>query len=276
MGVYIMKVYKIVIYILLLLYVILIIDLHSNYYRENAIKIPVITFHRLVLNEVKNTKYKDNQWVGSIDVFEEMMIYLHNNGYNTISTKEFIDWYDKKIELPKKSILITFDDGFYEDYYLAYPILKKYNLKATSFIVGSRIKDKTPEFDSTGSTKGYIGNDVIELVRNEYPNWEFQSHSYNLHKYDKNGLHRIRNINKEKIYEDVKKTKELGFNVMAYPFGDYNELIVEALKDNDFKVAFGFWYKDYARRTDDRYNIHRIKINGKSDITYLKNWLKYL
>ena len=271
-----MKIYKTIIYFLLIIFILLIILLHNNYYRENANKIPIITFHRLVLDEVKNTKYKDNQWVGSIGVFEELMLYLHNNGYKTISTLEFADWYDGKIELPKKTVLITFDDGFYEDYYLAYPILKRYNMKATSFVVGSRIKDETKEFDPTGSTKAYIGMDIINKIKEEYPNWEFQSHSYNLHKYDKNGEHHIRNINKDKIYEDVEKSKELGFTTMAYPFGDHNEIIKDALKDNDFKVAFGFWYKDYARRTDDRYNIHRIKINGKSDITYLKNWLKYL
>ena len=39
--------------------------------------------------------------------------------------------------------MITIDDGYYEDYYLVLPIIKKYNFKVTSFVVGSRIKEKT-------------------------------------------------------------------------------------------------------------------------------------
>ena len=125
-----MKYFKLIIYLLLISYLILLINLHSNYYRTYAIKIPVITFHRLVPDNIKKTKYKDNQWVGSIDDFAIMMEYLNKEGYNTISSTDFINWYNNKLELPKKSVLITFDDGFYEDYYLAYPILKKYNFKA--------------------------------------------------------------------------------------------------------------------------------------------------
>ena len=95
-------------------------------------RIPVLTFHRIVPDDVKQKVYKNNQWVGSADVFDEMLKYLYDNGYKTISTKEFYDWYQGDIEYDKKTVLITFDDGFYEDYYVVLPILKKYNFKATS------------------------------------------------------------------------------------------------------------------------------------------------
>ena len=87
-------------------------------------KIPILTFHRLVPDDVKKEVYPTNQWVGSVKVFEEMISYLHDNGYKTISTEEFYDWYSGKVEFDKKTVVITFDDGFYEDYYLALPILK--------------------------------------------------------------------------------------------------------------------------------------------------------
>ena len=99
-----MKYYKIIIFILLFIYSLLIINFYYNNKRIIALKIPVITFHRLVPDNIKNTLFKDNQWVGSIDKFKEMMEYLDNNGYYTISSKEFIDWYNGTIDLPKKCI----------------------------------------------------------------------------------------------------------------------------------------------------------------------------
>ena len=61
-------------------------------------RIPVLTFHRLVPDDVKKEIYPDNQWVGSIDVFEEMIKYLYDNGYKTISTEEFYEWYIGNVE----------------------------------------------------------------------------------------------------------------------------------------------------------------------------------
>lgn len=270
-----MKYYKIVIFLLLIIFSLVMIIFYNDYKRIYANKIPVITFHRLVPDNIKNTLYINNQWVGSIDRFKEMMEYLDKKDFYTLSSEEFVDWYNGKIELPKKSILITFDDGFYEDYYLAYPILKQHNFKAISFIVGSRTNDYTDIYDMNNKKQHFIGQDVIGKIRLEYPNWEFQSHSYDLHKYN-NGKHQIEVSSNYEIYEDILKTKRFGFNVYAYPFGDYNDYIMKALEENNYDVAFGFGLKDYARRSDLRYNIRRIKINGNANLAYLKNWLKYL
>ena len=240
---------------------------------EYAEKIPILTFHRLVEDKVKKEMYPDNQWVGSIDVFEEMMKYLYDNGYKTISTEEFYKWYNKEIELPKKTVLITLDDGFYEDYYLAYPIIKKYGFKATSFVVGSRVSDITKEYNIEETN--YLGLDVINKVKNEYPNYEFQSHSYNMHYYTEDGLHRIRSMSYEDIKEDLEKMKSFNFTTMAYPFGDFNDDIKMLLEEYNYLCAFRFAHSDYARRSNERYEIYRIKINGEANLNTLKKWLNY-
>ena len=71
---------------------------------------------------------------------------LLENGYTFMSFKELDNADNKKIELPKKPILITFDDGYYSNYRDIYPILKKYNIKASIFIItdniGKRINGK--------------------------------------------------------------------------------------------------------------------------------------
>ncbi len=243
-------------------------------------RIPILTFHRLVPNKIKNRYYKDNEWVGSIDTFEEMMEYLYDNGYKTISTEEFYDWYTGKVEYDKKTVLICFDDGFYEDYYLAYPILKKYDFKATSFVVGSRIEETTHKYMSDKksykkNTTYYIGQDVIDEVREEYPNYEFQSHSYNYHYYTKDGKHRIHSMSYEELVDDVDSMAKYKFSAHAYPYGQYNEIIQKVLKEKGYLVAFRFGPSDYAKRDNDQYAIYRIKINGDATLKTLKKWLNY-
>ena len=149
-------------------------------------RIPIFTFHRLVPDDIKNIYYKGEEFVGSIKIFEEMIKYLYDNGYKTLSSNELYKWYIGESEFTKKTVMITIDDGHYEDYYLVYPIIKKYNFKAISFVIGSKINNKTASYNKY--TDSYIGIDVINKVREEYPFFEFQSHSFNMHLIKLNNL----------------------------------------------------------------------------------------
>ena len=130
-------------------------------------RIPIFTFHRLVPDDIKKVYYRGEEFVGSIKIFEEMIKYLYDKGYKTLSTNELYKWYIGESEFTKKTVMITLDDGHYEDYYLVYPIIKKYNFKAISFIIGSKINNKTASYNKY--TDSYIGIDVINKVREEYP-----------------------------------------------------------------------------------------------------------
>ena len=241
-------------------------------------KIPVFTFHRLVPDEVKKDKYKKFQWTGSINIFEEMIRYMYDHNYKSISTEEFYKWYIREVEYDKKTVLITIDDGFYEDYYLVFPILKKYNFKATSFVVGNRIKDITIPYDKY--TVSYLGIDAINKVRKVYPFFEFQSHSFNMHyfiHYNKSKKTvKLKTMSYEELKNDTLKNEKYGFNTMAYPYGKYNEEIKEILKEHGYLVAFKFGgTQEYATRKSDRFAIPRIKINGYATLNILKKWLKF-
>lgn len=71
----------------------------------------------------------------SVDEFRSHMKFLAENGYKTLSINEFIAYKKGKLEVPKKSVCITFDDGWMDNYVYAYPIVKEFGLKANLFIV---------------------------------------------------------------------------------------------------------------------------------------------
>jgi peptidoglycan/xylan/chitin deacetylase (PgdA/CDA1 family) len=73
--------------------------------------------------------------------FDEQIKFLADSGYRSLHLCEFYE-YHKRWDIPDKLVLITFDDGYADNFLYAYPILKKYNMKATIFPVTTFIKDK--------------------------------------------------------------------------------------------------------------------------------------
>lgn len=149
----------------------------------------------------------DNNFI-STEALEEEMKYLHENGYYFPTWEEVRAYVDGELLLPKKSIVITFDDGpNYMD--LGIPILEKYEVPATSFVIASY-------WDSKDMLYGYAS----DFLR-------FESHSYKMHQGGGNighgGIYTA--MSKEEILADLQKSFEICGNkdAFAYPFGDYTE-----------------------------------------------------
>ena len=249
-------------------------EIESKY----AEKIPILTFHRIVTDKNKKEMYANDQWTASVNDFETQMKYLYDNKYRTISAEEFENWYNGKIELPKKTVMVTFDDGDYEIYYLVLPILKKYNIKATDFIIGSFTNNFTMPLQDEGRYR--IGTDLINKIAYEYPNLKFESHTYNLHYRDINMKPIAYSKTYDEFMDDFESNKSMNFKYIAYPFGVATYDFLKAAEDSGMHLGFEFGAKGYrcATRTDNRFSIPRVKINGQ--ITYnqyvkkLKNYLK--
>jgi hypothetical protein len=87
-------------------------------------EVPVFTFHGVV-----------PEW------FEEQCSYLVENGYRTLSADEFLKTLTRRRAVPRKSVLLTFDDGLKHVWTIIYPLLKKYGLKAVCFLIPGCIPD---------------------------------------------------------------------------------------------------------------------------------------
>lgn len=82
----------------------------------------------------------------SPDLFEEQVRFLVSEGYQTIFLGELIHYIKEGEELPTKTVVLTFDDGNLDNWVYAYPILRKYELKATLFVITGRIGEKVPNY----------------------------------------------------------------------------------------------------------------------------------
>lgn len=113
--------------------------------RGTATEVPVLMYH--YIEPKLNNHETGNKSIINLEDFEQNMKYLHDEGYRTITLDQLEQYVSGKISLPQKSIVITFDDGYHNNYTLAYPVLQKYNFHASLFVIGSKIQDQPSEFD---------------------------------------------------------------------------------------------------------------------------------
>ncbi len=228
--------------------------------------IPVLTYHRVATHEIKEKYYKDNKWVNCLDDFTSNMQYLYDNGYKTLSMDEFCDWYYGKVEYDtEKTVLITFDDGDMENYYNVLPVLKNFGFKATVFVVGTNTEKSNGVFDEI--KQSFMDEATLEKMRKEYPDFEIQSHTYDMHK-KLGGEYAIRLADRDTLVEDFAKMSDAGYEYCAYPYGVKTDAALEAFLQSEFKLVFGFGQPDLpyrrAMRTDSKAYIARIKVDGNN------------
>ncbi len=141
---------------------------------EGSIPLPVVMYHGLL----KDERYH-NKFFISPSQFEEDLKYFKENNYTPIFIKDLLAYVDHGTPLPKKPILITFDDGYLNNYVYAYPLLREYDMKAVISIIGdltdksTMIKDKNPAY-------AYLTWDEVKEL-NASGLIEIQNHSYDLH-----------------------------------------------------------------------------------------------
>ncbi len=109
-------------------------------------ELKVLAYHR-ILDYPENYQYDKELISASTDAFEWQVNYIKKN-FTPVTFGELVEHYENNVELPKNPIIITFDDGFLDNYTNAFRILKKHDVKATIFISTDYIgSDRTFWFD---------------------------------------------------------------------------------------------------------------------------------
>jgi len=213
---------------------------------KNTSGLPILMYHFFYDASLGETM-KDNNWV-EITTFESQMQYLSENGYYFPSWNEVVEFIDGQRNLPEKSIVITADDG--NDSYLlkAIPILDKYNIPSTSFLVTS-----------------WSNTFVIETYSSPFVG--FQSHSHDMHQSGRDGKGLFLTATYEEALLDVTTSKELlgKSDVFCYPFGHYSDFTKQVLNDAGYSLAVTTEYGK-TKQGMDHYQLPRIRITGTDSL----------
>lgn len=93
--------------------------------------VPVILYHSV---GIPNKNWQWNYLTCPYEVFESQLKWMKKKGFHSISLQQLSDYMDKAISLPKNPVVLTFDDGYLDNWIFAYPLLKKYGFKGTIYV----------------------------------------------------------------------------------------------------------------------------------------------
>lgn len=190
---------------------------------EKSIRLPIILYHYVeVVKDDKDTIRKSlniNPYI-----FEKQLKDLKDHNYKTYFVKDIPGIFKGKVPYTTKSVILTFDDG-YEDFYTdAFPLLKKYNTKATLYVVHSFIgqkgflnKEQLSEIIKSGLVE--IGSHAVNhinmaAIAPEHAKWQiFQSKT---------------------LLEELLKIK---IDTFAYPYGGFDEKTSQFVKEASYSAA---------------------------------------
>lgn len=214
------------------------------YVTNDDISITVLGYHAIADNEdIKDPIIIDK------DRFRKHLKAIRDLGFYTLSMDEFNDYINNDKPIPRKSVLITFDDGYMNNYSIAYPILKEFNMKATFFII-PKLLGKLP----------YMTNDQVKELSSN--GMDIESHTYSHERLSEKDI----NSQMKEMQDSKKFIKNLTgkkVQAIAYPEGKYNDDTLKAAKDSDYLLGFTV-DKGFAHRKSNKFRIKRVLV----DYTY--------
>jgi peptidoglycan/xylan/chitin deacetylase (PgdA/CDA1 family) len=162
------------------------------------------------------------------------MRYLYAFGYNVINIDRALTLLQEKDEIPAKTVVLTFDDGFESFYYNAYPLLKKFNFPAIVYLVSRYIGAKASWLDfDRGEAPLMQKKHLLELHKKGI---DFGAHSVS----HKRLTHLKPSEQDQEIYESKKDLENIfGQEIkhFCYPYGDYNLQVMERVRKAGFHSA---------------------------------------
>lgn len=214
---------------------------YANAQAEASIDMPIIMYHSITKGRSVNKKVQI-----TVTEFENDLKYLKDNGYTTIVMDDLISYVNKKKTLPKKPILLTFDDGNYSDYCYLFPLLKKYNMKAVFSIIGKPTDNYSKEGRKDINYPNVTWTQINEMLKSGL--FEIQNHSYNLHgaigskkrqgESTANYKQRLKNdltLMQTRIKEMTGQTP----TTFTYPLGAISNDSTDALKEMGLSASLG-------------------------------------
>ena len=220
--------------------------------------IPIIVYHHIVPDENVDI---NNNFIISQSMFERQLKYLYDNKFKAISIGQLYDLLVNKKDLPSKSIMITFDDGYLSNYLFAYQILRSYNYKATIFLITSLVNEADQRYNEYKAD--YISWNQVGITKDVF---EYASHTHSLH-YTINNRSALCVQSAGVVDADIKASLKKPINkiAFAYPYGEFTNSVIDILRNNGIKLGLTT-QNGFVTRNTNPFQINRSQIIQKTSL----------
>lgn len=195
-----------------------------------CLRVPVLMYHHV---QPQSQAVDKGQTATSVDngIFDQQIQYLTSQGYTLLTAKELVDALQNKSQTPSKSVVVTLDDGYLDNYQYAYPIFKKYNVKGNFMIATGLVGGA--DYMSWENIKEMAGSGLAYFTDHTWSHYGVGYGSADKVKYEIITA-------KQQLQENTGRV----VNVFTYPYGSFNDLSISILKQEGFAGAFSTIFGD--------------------------------
>lgn len=235
---------------------------------EKPVFLPVIMYH-----SVYGTS--PEEYIVTPVQFENDLSWLAENGYTSVTAQNLIDYTENRSTLPEKCVMITFDDGCYNNLSEVLPLLEKYSMNAVVSVVG-QYTDVTAENDPHIPSYSYLTwDDINRLVASGRV--EIGNHTYNMHSFsgERHGCAKIPSETEDdyrtalfgdlsRLQSEIHSHTHTLPTVFAYPFGFISDESLPVIRELGFSVTLTCTERpNYITRNPEcLYGINRYNRSG--------------
>jgi len=187
--------------------------------------VPILVYHNL------GAQSKGRLVLGT-NAFAEQMGYLKREGYRVVSLTEFVEWLHLKRQLPRKAVVLTFDDGYHSFREHAYPVLKKLGFPATLFVYT----------DYIGAGRNALSWEELKSLAAE--GFDVQAHS-KTHGDLRRAVGETEAQYERRMQAELAEPPRLfqrqlgrGVQFLAYPYGRFDEALLTRVREEGYAAAF--------------------------------------
>jgi peptidoglycan/xylan/chitin deacetylase (PgdA/CDA1 family) len=203
---------------------------HAFVQAQSPLHIPVLMYHRVIKDPTSGSSC--GTWVDP-KVFEEQLESIRTRGMSPITFKDYAAFVRGDCALPARPIILTFDDGYEDNYTIAFPMLKKYGFRAVLFVVTSE-KERTNCWDP-GQPRAQLlsGTQMREMARSGI---EFGSHTVSHSDLTAAPVDKVEEeLAASKV--SLEQTLSAEVSAFAYPYGRLNDRVKQAVNSANYKFA---------------------------------------
>lgn len=213
--------------------------------RVHVVDVPILMYHHVrVLAPEAGRVWR----MLTVDpaAFEAQMAYLVEHGYHTVTFSDLADHFDRGKPLPDQPVILTFDDGWAEQYTTVYPILRRYGLSATFF---------PPTNWISGSRLTLTWGQIEEMSQ---AGMEFGSHTLNHHFLTHQDTNEVRRqlVQSKALLEQHTHKPVIA---LAYPGGAWGPAVTVQAQEAGYRVAVGV-AAGVKQRAAERFVLHRVSV----------------
>lgn len=202
----------------------------------------ILMYHRFGEDRYPATSIRETQ-------FEEHLAYLQANDFNVLPLPEVIDHFESGEPLPPRSVVITVDDAYRSALTVARPLLDAAGMPWTLFVTTDQPDRQLGDFMSWEDIRELDADPLVTIGHHSGSHHHMPDHDRRTNRHD---IERA----------SARFEAELGYvpDMIAYPFGEYSDAVLDVIGDFDFRAAFG-QHSGVAHPEEARLELPRFAMN---------------